>query len=125
MARPPKSNDDKRDLTIRVRVTPAEKRRIWEQAQSVGQTPSDYLRLRAMGATQPLRRVPTPDRKTQLDVLAELGKVGSNVNQIARAFNASRESGLLVGVNAEDINSAMQGLDALTAHCLKLLSDGY
>lgn len=125
MARPPKSDDDKRDLTIRVRVTPAEKRRIWEQAQSVGQTPSDYLRLRAMATTQALRHVPTPDRKILLDVLAELGKVGSNVNQIARAFNTSRENGSLAGVNAEDINSAMHGVDALTGHCLKLLSDGH
>ncbi|CCH56534.1 mobilisation protein [Fibrisoma limi BUZ 3] len=124
MARPLKS-DDKRDLTIRVRVTATEKRRIWEQAQRAGQTPSDYVRLQAMATTQPLRRVPTPERKILLDVLAELGKVGSNINQIARSFNASRESGQLASVSPEDINAAMQGLDALTAHCLKLLNDGH
>lgn len=125
MARPQKESDDKRDLTIRVRVTPAEKRRIWQMALEAGNTPSDYMRLRTMAATQPLRRVPTPDREVLLNLMAELGKIGSNVNQIARALNRSDETGQLADINTDDIHQAMQGVEALTAHFLNLLSHGH
>ncbi|MBD2704810.1 plasmid mobilization relaxosome protein MobC [Spirosoma sp. BT702] len=120
MARPQKDGADKRDLTIRVRVTSAEKLRIWQMAADNGYTPSDFMRLRTMAATQPLRRVPTPERELLLNVMAELGKIGSNVNQIARHLNSRDETGH--GIDPEDINQAMQGLDALTAQVLKLLS---
>lgn len=123
MARPTKPEDDKRDVTIRVRVTASEKLRIWQQAEESGQTPSDYLRLKSLAASTPLRRVPTPDRKILLDALAELGKVGSNVNQIARALNRS-DGRLPTGVSTNDIDAAMQGVDELTAHLLNLLRDG-
>jgi hypothetical protein len=122
MARPQKDGADKRDFTIRVRVTAAEKLRIWQMAADSGYTPSDYMRLRTMAATQPLRRVPTPDREVLLNFMAELGKIGSNVNQIARSLNSRDETGQLAGIEPDDINQAMQGLDALTTHVLKLLS---
>ena len=41
MARPQKMGDQKRDLTIRVRVTSAEKQRIWKLAAEAAVTPSD------------------------------------------------------------------------------------
>lgn len=125
MARPQKESDDKRDLTIRVRVTSAEKLRIWQLAADAGYTPSDFMRLRTMAATQPVRRVPTPDRAVLLDLMAELGKLGSNVNQIARVLNRSDETGQLTGISPEDVNQAMQGVDTLTAHFLDLLSNGH
>lgn len=125
MARPQKESDDKRDLTIRVRVTPAEKRRIWQMALDAGYTPSDFMRLRTMSVTQPLRRVPTPDRAVLLNLMAELGKIGSNVNQIARSLNRSDETGQLAGINTDDIHQAMHSVDALTSHFLNLLSNGH
>ena len=125
MARPPKDEADKRDLTIRVRVTAHEKRRIWDMAQEHGYTPSDFMRLRSMAATQPLRRVPTPDRAMLLNLMAELGKLGSNVNQIARQLNSRDETGQMIGLNADDIHQAMHSVDTLTAQLLNLLSDGH
>ncbi|QMW01457.1 plasmid mobilization protein [Spirosoma foliorum] len=122
MARPQKDDADKREFTIRVRVTASEKLRIWQMAAENGYTPSDFMRLRTMAATQPLRHKPTPDRELLLNVMAELGKVGSNVNQIARALNSRDETGQLAGIDTDEINQAMQGLDALTAQVLKLLS---
>ncbi|MBD2699477.1 MobC family plasmid mobilization relaxosome protein [Spirosoma sp. BT702] len=122
MARPQKDGADKRDFTIRVRVTSAEKLSIWQMAADAGYTPSDFMRLRTMAATQPLRRVPTPERELLLNVMAELGRIGNNVNQIARALNSRDETGQLAGIEPDDINQAMQGLDALTSQVLKLLS---
>lgn len=125
MARPQKEGEDKRDLTIRVRVTATEKRRIWQMATEAGYTPSDFMRLRSMATTQPLRRVPTPDREVLLNLMAELGKIGSNVNQIARALNSRDDTGQLAGIEPDAINQAMQGVDALTEHFLTLLSNGH
>lgn len=122
MARPQKDDADKREFTIRVRVTASEKLRIWQMAAESGYTPSDFMRLRTMAATQPLRYKPTPDRELLLNVMAELGKIGSNVNQIARHLNSRDETGQLTGIDTDEINQAMQGLDALTTQVLKLLS---
>lgn len=122
MARPQKDGADKRDFTIRVRVTASEKLRIWQMAANNGYTPSDFMRLRTMAATQPLRHKPTPDRELLLNVMAELGKIGSNVNQIARQLNSRDETGQLAGIDTDEISQAMQGLDALNAQVLKLLS---
>ena len=122
MARPQKESADKRDLTIRVRVTAPEKLRIWQMAAQAGYTPSDFMRVRTIAAAQPLRHKPTPERELLLNVMAELGKIGSNVNQIARQLNSRDETGQLAGIDTDDINQAMQGLDALTAQMLKLLS---
>jgi len=118
MARPRKDDTDKRDLTIRVRVTQAEKNRIWQQAHESDHTPSDYLRVKALGAT-PLRYVPTPDRAVLLNLLAELGKIGSNVNQIARHLNTAQAT------QPESLIAAMTGVDALTAQLLQHLRDGH
>lgn len=122
MARPQKDDADKREFTIRVRVTASEKLRIWQMAAESGYTPSDFMRLRTMASTQPLRHKPTPERELLLNVMAELGKIGSNVNQIARSLNSRDETGQLAGIDTDEINQAMQGLDDLTAQVLKLLS---
>lgn len=124
MARPIKNGDDKRDFTIRVRVTSAEKIQIWQIAAEASLTPSDLMRVRTIGVA-PKRRMPTPDRTVLLNFLAELGKIGSNVNQIARALNRRSETGELVGVNPDDITLAMNSVDLLTTHIATLLENGH
>ncbi|RCR68347.1 plasmid mobilization protein [Larkinella punicea] len=124
MARPQKDTDAKRNLTIRVRVTSIEKRQIWQQAADAGYTPSDFMRLKTI-ASAPLRRVPPPDRETLLKLMAELGKIGSNVNQIAHALNYYKASGQLAGVNSEDITKTIADLDGLTTQVLNLLEHGH
>lgn len=124
MARPQKDTDAKRDLTIRVRVTSAEKHHIWQLAADAGYTPSDFMRLKTI-ASVPLRRVPTPDREALLKLMAELGKIGSNVNQIAHALNYYKASGQLAGVNPDDITHTLAELDGLTAQVLNVLEHGH
>ncbi len=81
--------------------------------------------MRTMGATQPLRRVPTPDRAVLLNLMAELGKIGSNLNQIAHVLNRSNQTGQVAGVDPDTIHQTMQNVDALTSHFLDLLSNGH
>ena len=89
MARPTKTGSEKRDLMVRVRLNVAEKKQLEQQAKTTGVTVSDYLRIKAFGVA-PSQPVLTPQRETLLRFLAELGKQGSNVNQIARALNQAK-----------------------------------
>ena len=90
-----KPEDDKRELTIRLRATASEKSRIWQNAKDAGLTPSDFLRGLAINA-RPARAVPTPDREVLLKLLAELNMQGSNLNQVARALNRRQDSGEVI-----------------------------
>ena len=125
MARPHKDAPDRRDLTIRVRVTPAEKRHLWEMATEAGYTPSDFMRLRTLAAVQPTRRVPTPDRALLLLLMAELGKLGSNVNQIAHALNAQAALGQTARMDPAWVEQTFTQVDKLTDRLLHLLKDGH
>lgn len=124
MARPQKIGDQKRDVTIRVRVTSAEKQRIWELAAQAAVTPSDFLRIKAIGS-EPLRQVPTPEREALLKGLAELGKIGSNVNQMAHTLNRYHSNGYLINIQEESMQTTLQTLEDLTAELINLLSHGH
>jgi hypothetical protein len=120
MARPLKSDAERRSFTFRVRVNTSEKTRIEQNAQDAGQEPSVYMRSLATG-DKPTRNVPTQDREMLLKFLAEIGKQGSNLNQIARSLNRQQDSGDLRGVDGDLINHAMRDNRALQAQIIKLL----
>lgn len=121
MARPEKPDDDKRELVIRLRVTSSEKSRIWQNASNAGRTPSDYLRGLAVNA-KPSRNVPTTDRGVLLKLLAELGKHGSNLNQIARAINRRPETGELIGIDWTHLNNTLQAVEELKTQLIEILT---
>ena len=122
MARPHTDPAAKLDQTIRVRVTATEKYLIWQRAKESGQTPSDFMRLKTI-ASAPSRRVPTPEREALLRLMAELGKIGSNVNQIARVLNTT--NGTATGIDPHEVARTLQSVDALTAEVLILLRHGH
>ncbi|MBA9076558.1 plasmid mobilization protein [Rufibacter quisquiliarum] len=118
MSRPQKSGDEKRTVTVRVRFTPAEKKQLWETAAEAGRSPSDFIRAASLGC-KPLRPKPTPEREALIRLQAELGKVGSNVNQIAHALNTCLLNGDPVSVPEEAISRAMSNVEILT-HAIQL-----
>lgn len=71
------------------RVTPDEYRQIETNAERGGLTFGSYLRTRALDAptTRAMRR-PVVERVILSKLVAELGRSGSNLNQIARAMNS-------------------------------------
>jgi hypothetical protein len=121
MARPEKPDDDKRGLVIRVRVTSDEKSRIWQNSKDAGLTPSDYLRSLAIGA-KPARPVPTTDRELLLKVLAEAGKQGSNLNQIARAINRRHDNVELIDVDFKLLEITLLGIGELKTLIMEILT---
>ncbi|MEL6521061.1 MAG: plasmid mobilization relaxosome protein MobC [Pseudomonadota bacterium] len=87
MARPRK--ETRRDTRIMVRFTKAEADRIREYADTAGITVSDLLRAAVL--EQPLpkkrRRGSLADTQALGTVLGQIGRIGSNVNQLARLAN--------------------------------------
>ena len=88
-----KSGTETRQRTklLQVRVTPDELAAITAQAERAGLTAPSYARSVLLSAPAPrARRRPTVEAEALGRLLAELGKVGSNLNQIAHHMNAGR-----------------------------------
>jgi len=125
MARPQKGGDDKRDIMIRFRLTAAEKIKLQEYAQTAGLTPSDFIRIKTIGGV-PFIRKATPEREALISGLAQLGKIGSNLNQVAKALNMRQEDGRPSEVSKELVEYAIFQVETLTTQLLKLVEyDGH
>lgn len=85
------SGDKYRTVTVRVRVKISEKLRLQTNAANAGISVSDLIRLRTLNA-KPFLSKPKPEQALLLQLLAELGKQGSNLNQIARHYNRQNET---------------------------------
>jgi hypothetical protein len=73
-----------RDAVVPVRLTPFERDELAEIAEQRNTTLSGLLRTLALGRSLP---APKP-QKIDADTYLELGRIGNNLNQIARAMNA-------------------------------------
>lgn len=79
---------DPRGKFIAVRCSKEEYAAIREAADQAGLAIGAFLRAQALGNPGPRAVRRPPVEKTQLArIQAELGKIGSNVNQLARASN--------------------------------------
>jgi hypothetical protein len=72
-----------------VRCTPEERAELEARAVRAGLAVGAYLRQQALGGSGPrARRRPPADAAALLLVEGQLGRIGNNVNQLARAANA-------------------------------------
>lgn len=88
MARPRKTAP--RDLQLKARFTEAEAALVQQIADHHGLTVSEVIRMAVLNAPNlPTRRNmrPVKDGAELARVMGQLGKIGSNVNQIAHAAN--------------------------------------
>ncbi|HEX3983909.1 MAG TPA: plasmid mobilization relaxosome protein MobC [Acidisoma sp.] len=75
---------------VAVRCTDAEHATLTAAAAQAGLSVGAYLRTMALGSPGPRAvRRPSVERADLARLLGELGKIGSNVNQLARAANTS------------------------------------
>ena len=85
------SETRKRQQIVRVRCTADEAARLGAVARRQGKTISSCVRDTLLGGTQPApkprRRAPAADERELARILAQLGKWGSNLNQLAHAAN--------------------------------------
>jgi hypothetical protein len=81
-------NSENRDLVVKFRVTKQEKERLVGLAEHLMMDMSQYLRRRALSNADTLM-VTGRDFRVATDAIgAELGKIGSNINQFARYANS-------------------------------------
>jgi predicted DNA binding CopG/RHH family protein len=85
MARPTKSEHEKRDKRFNLRFTEAEIEHLRAQAATCGMPPHEYARQRILGHV-----VKPAKSQIEASVVSELNRIGVNVNQLARAVHTDR-----------------------------------
>ena len=100
-----------------IRFTPEEDQRIVEMEKTSGLSFAGLMRHALFSVTPPRgsRRL-SADREVAADILAALGKIGSNVNQIAKHANMGRED-----LDIPELKMALRDLAELRLACLQAL----
>jgi Bacterial mobilisation protein (MobC) len=115
-ATPKRGRDGGRAKLFYFRVTEKERAAIGEAASKAGLAPGSYARGKLLGGNPPraVRALPI-ERQALALLLAQIGRVGGNLNQLAKAGN----SGL--PVNATDVAPALADLRAIRDEIRALL----
>lgn len=86
-----KTEKRKRNRLIQCRCDDAEYAQAKRLADRAGFTLGAYTRACVLGSPGPrAQRLPTTNKKELIRLLGELGKNGSNLNQLARAVNSGQ-----------------------------------
>lgn len=86
------SENRARSTHITIRLTPEERSAIDNAAERAGLKSGSYARQILLGAPAPRQvRRPPIERRELARLLGQLGAVGNNINQIARAVNSGDE----------------------------------
>ena len=93
MTRPQKESDMKREHRITIRLTDTEFSIIENMAEQADMTISEYMRKQIMEGQVNTKFEIVADVKEIKKLIGELGKIGSNLNQIARHVNTGGGSG--------------------------------
>jgi hypothetical protein len=115
--RPRKSGSQKRQRSHLAGMfcTPEERAQLQQRAERAGLSVAAYMRHQCLGEAGPRAVKRPPVERQALAVLinqlgrsaGELGKCGSNVNQIARALNSDRESPHDIDDTLAELRAAM------------------
>ena len=119
MSEKKKSGSENREKTkvVGVRVNEEEHFELALKSEDAGLSIPAFVRKKLLDEvfTQPRKAAPSLDKKLLSMILAQLGKLGSNMNQIARRLN---EGG---NVNAEKITGAVVDFEVLRDEILKAI----
>lgn len=112
-SKPSGSEKRQKNLFIRGRVNEEEKKEVVEKASKAGMTEGEFVRSRCLDKvkTRAARR-PTVELENLSRLLGELGKVGSNLNQIAKTLNAGGWA------SGNEVNKALRELQGVSAAIL-------
>lgn len=116
----PRKSREKRYRTtaLAVRLSPEERERLELAAERAGLAVGSYIRQQVFEGKQPraVRRV-SGEREQIARVLAQLGKIGSNLNQLAKAANM----GMFTPADYEMLHQETQGLRAARTTLMEAL----
>lgn len=122
------SEKRQRSVIIQSRVAPGERATIQAKAAATGVSVSELIRYAVLNYRQPPSRI---DRQAVSLLLAELaknraevGKAGSNLNQIAYHLNAGRPGDVMdgsIGASIAEFDEAIRTFQELRLACLQAL----
>lgn len=121
MARPTKIESDKKRTLVQIRLRENEKFLLNQNAADMGLTVTDYIKFKTL-EINPKRKKATPQREILIKNLGDLGRIGANINQIARALNRGRVVGQ--DIDLPQINLALFAIGELSDRILDELSNG-
>lgn len=115
------SKPDKTDLRaerLSIRLAPDDRVLLGERAATRGMPSATYVAVLVRSHLRKLTPLPAEELAALKRSIAELGAVGRNLNQIARALNASGRSD---GIGRQDLEAMLKIAVALRDHVRALL----
>ena len=120
MTRPQKETDMKREHRVTIRLTDTEFSIIENAATQAEMSISEYMRTQTMEGKVNARFEIVADVNQIRKLIGEFGKIGSNLNQIARYFN---QGGILSSEMRNEIRKSLRDIYEMKYEVLKMAGD--
>ena len=120
MTRPQKETDMKREHRVTIRLTDTEFSIIENAATQAEMSISEYMRTQTMEGKVNARFEIVADFNQIKKLIGEFGKIGSNLNQIARYFN---QGGILSSEMRNEIRKSLRDIYEMKYEVMKMAGD--
>ena len=120
MTRPQKEKDMKREHRVTIRLTDTEFSIIENAATQAEMSISEYMRTQTMEGKVNARFEIVADVDQIKKLIGEFGKIGSNLNQIARYFN---QGGILSSEMRNEIRKSLRDIYEMKYEVMKMAGD--
>ena len=120
MTRPPKETDMKREHRVTIRLTDTEFSIIENAAEQAEMSISEYMRTQTMQGQVNARFEIVADVAEIKKLIGEFGKIGSNLNQIARYFN---QGGVISTEMKNEIRKSLRDIYEMKYEVMKMAGD--
>ncbi len=120
MTRPQKETDMKREHRVTIRLTDTEFSIIENAAEQAEMSISEYMRTQTMEGRVNARFEIVADVAEIKKLIGEFGKIGSNLNQIARYFN---QGGIISTEMKNEIRKSLRDIYEMKYEVVKMAGD--
>ena len=120
MTRPQKETDIKREHRVTIRLTDTEFSIIENAAEQAEMSISEYMRTQTMEGNVTARFEIVADVDEIKKLIGEFGKIGSNLNQIARYFN---QGGIISSEMRNEIRKSLRDIYEMKYKVMKMAGD--
>ena len=120
MTRPQKEMDMKREHRVTIRLTDTEFSIIENTAEQAEMSISEYMRTQTMEGKVNARFEIVADVNQIKKLIGEFGKIGSNLNQIARYFN---QGGVISSEMRTEIKKSLRDIYEMKYKVMKMAGD--
>ena len=120
MTRPQKETDMKREHRVTIRLTDTEFSIIENAAEQAEMSISEYMRTQTMEGQVNARFEIVADVAEIKKLIGEFGKIGSNLNQIARYFN---QGGIISTEMKNEIRKSLRDIYEMKYEVMRMAGD--